>query len=419
MRVRLNSITICTVLLILLLLTGCVIPVYNDIPSDSPPPETTAAVTAVISAVSPTPSPVTFSMAVIGDVMCHSYQYLDAYNKDAGIYDFSHNYTYIREYLSEPDITVGNLETSFGGTKLSGYPQFNSPPELVQNLADAGVDVLNTANNHCLDNGFKGLLKTMEILDKAGIDYTGTYATKEERDKQSGVLIKYVKGVKIAFLSYTYGTNAIPLPKGKEYAVNIIFEDYLTNLSVIREDAIIKDIEAAKKMDPDLICAFMHWGNEYQLKQDPVQEKLANLLFENGVDVILGGHSHVLQPLEERVITTEGGEEKKVFVCYSLGNFISAQYFDNTYFSAILNLNFSMDSETRKVTLNNVGYVPIYTYSNRVDDSDRFYVLNLHKALSEYEFGGSESFSEETYFRMLNALKTTHAVLGKEYDSEA
>lgn len=416
MRARSHIISIFLALLLLsLFLAGCA----YEAPIISAEPSLTSAFPSPSAASpepSPEPEPIRFRMTVIGDVMCHSYQYLDAYDAQTGKYDFSHNYKYIKNYLSGADLTVGNLETSFGGTAYSGYPRFNTPKELASNLAAAGVDILNTANNHCLDNGFDGLLKTMSVLESAGIDYTGTYVSKEERDTNSGILVKEINGIRIAFISYTYGTNALPLPEGREYAVNLIFEDYLTNLSIIRRDAIVADIEAAKELKPDIICAFMHWGNEYETKQNSVQEELAELLFLNGVDVILGGHSHVLQPIQERTVITLDGEVKDVFVCYSLGNFISSQYFENTYFSAILNLDFSKDPLTGKVTLDSVGYVPIYTFSGRVDDSDRFYILDVHKAISEYENGGSTALSERTYERLKDALGVTRSILGEEYD---
>ena len=226
------------------------------------------------------------TMTAIGDIMCHNSQYKDAYNSNTGTYDFSYAFTDIKEYINSADISIGNLETTFAGKEkgYSNYPRFNTPEQLATNLKDVGIDVVSTANNHCMDTNYTGLVSTLKYLDEAEIGHTGTNETLE---KQKEILVKDINGIKIAFLSFTYGTNGIPIPKDKSFAVNLI-----------DEDLILQQIKLAKQEEPDLICANMHWGIEYQLKQNPEQEKLAELLFENGVDIILGSHPHVLLPLE-------------------------------------------------------------------------------------------------------------------------
>ena len=144
----------------------------------------------------------------------------------------------------------------------------------------------------------------------------GTYQSAEEQEQ---ILIKDVNGIKIAFLSYTYGTNGIPVPKGKEYCVNLIDKTLIS-----------KQIKQAKEQEVDLICVSMHWGDEYKLKQNSTQEQLADFLFKEGADIILGSHPHVLEPMEKRTITLEDGTTKDGFVIYSLGNFISGQVIANT-----------------------------------------------------------------------------------------
>ena len=227
------------------------------------------------------------TMTAIGDIMCHNSQYKDAYNSNTGTYDFSYVFTDINEYVNSADISIGNLETTFAGKEkgYSNYPRFNTPEQLATNLKDFGIDVVSTANNHCMDANYTGLVSTLKYLDEAGIAHTGTNETKE---KQNEILVKDVNGIKIAFLSFTYGTNGIPVPTDKSFAVNLI-----------DEELILEQIRLAKEQDPDLICTNMHWGIEYQLKQNAEQEKLADLLFENGVDIILGSHPHVLQPMEK------------------------------------------------------------------------------------------------------------------------
>ena len=140
----------------------------------------------------------------------------------------------------------------------SNYPRFNTPEQLATNLKDVGIDVVSTANNHCMDTNYTGLVSTLKYLDEAEIAHTGTNATVEDQNK---ILVKDVNGIKIAFLSFTYGTNGIPIPKDKSFAVNLI-----------DEDLILQQIKLAKQEEPDLICANMHWGIEYQQKQNPEQQ---------------------------------------------------------------------------------------------------------------------------------------------------
>lgn len=335
------------------------------------------------------PEDITFNMSVIGDIMCHNTQYTDAYNSSTGTYDFTYVFDDIKEYLQNADIAVGNLETTFAGKAVgySSYPTFNTPEVLAENLKDLGMDVLTTSNNHSLDKGYKGIEGTIDYLDKAGIAHTGTYKSEEEQNK---ILIQDVKGVKIAFLAYTYGTNGIPVPKGKDYCINLIDKDLIK-----------KHLELAKQENPDIICVSMHWGIEYQIKQNKEQEELADFLFENGVDIILGSHPHVLQPMEKRTITLEDGSTKDGFVIYSFGNFMSGQVKENTKNSIILNMKLTKKGETSKISIDEVNYTPIYMYKSSAK-TKAYKILDIEKSISDYENKSSNSITQATY----NTLKT-------------
>ena len=350
------------------------------------------------------PEDIHVTMSAIGDIMCHDSQYIDAYVSSAGTYDFSYVFADIKDYISNADIAIGNLETTFAGKDrgYSNYPRFNTPEQLAYNLKDFGIDVLSTANNHSMDTNYKGLVSTLGYLDDAGISHTGTYSSAEAQDE---ILIKDVKGVKIAFLSYTYGTNGIPVPSANSYAVNLI-----------NEDLILKHLSLAKAQNPDLICVNMHWGNEYQLKQNSTQEKLANLLFENGVDVILGSHPHVLQPMEKKTITLEDGTTKDCFVAYSLGNFMSGQKKDNTKNSVILNMSFTKNGETGKTTIDSVSYVPIYMYRAPAGRPQRFLVLDIEKAISNYENGTDTSIGKSVYTTIQTELNKIRKTMGENIE---
>ena len=317
------------------------------------------------------------SFTAIGDIMCHNTQYMDAYNN--GKYDFSYVFKDIENYIKNADISIGNLETTFAGAERGyfSYPTFNTPEALATDIKELGVDVLSTANNHSLDKGYSGLVKTIEKLDEIGIKHTGTYNSEEASQE---ILYLEKNGIKLAFLSYTYGTNGIPVPKGKEYCINLI-----------SDKKIISDLEKAKQKDPDVIVVNMHWGVEYQTSPNKEQERLANLLFENGVDIILGSHPHVLQQMEKREIQLQDGTKKEGFIIYSLGNFISGQVKENTKESIILNMNIVKNGKTGRISINNINYVPIhmakynkYKLENVENSKENYGIFKIFDKNSQY-----------------------------------
>lgn len=331
----------------------------------------------------------TFTLTAIGDVMCHNTQYMDAYDSNTGTYDFSYVFDNISSYTKTANICIGNLETSFAGEDrgYSNYPTFNSPDSLADSLKRIGVDVLSTAGNHALDMGFSGLSRTIDVLDKADISHLGTYKTQEDQDK---VLIKYVKGVKIAFINYTYGTNGISVPSDKKFCINLI------------DKALIKKhIETAKNQNADIIVACMHWGTEYQTKQNSEQKELADFLFQNGVNVIIGNHPHVIQPMEKRTVTLEDGSTRDGFVAYALGNFICDQNTVNTRDSIILNLKITKHTDG-SITIDNYDYVPIYMYKDSSVSKHKMKILDINKTIYNYEHNLDDSITEKIY----NLMKT-------------
>jgi len=347
------------------------------------------------------PEDITINMGVIGDIMCHNSQYTDAYNSSTGEYDFSYVFEDIKYYIQTADVAIGNVETTFAGKErgYSNYPTFNTPEALAYNLKSLGVDVVSTANNHSLDKGYSGLESTIDFLDDADIAHTGTFKSEEEKNT---ILIKNVKGLDVAFLSYTYGTNGIPVPSGKNYCINLIDKDLMS-----------KHLELAKQKNPDLICVIMHWGVEYATKQNSTQEDLANFLFENGADIILGGHPHVLQPMEKRTITLADGSTKEGFVIYSLGNFISGQTKTNTRNSIILDLQITKDGETGKITVDKATYTPIYMYK-KSSGTQKYKLLDIEKSINLYEQGVDTSIGQTTYNTLKTELEKIKKIVGEE-----
>ena len=182
------------------------------------------------------------------------------------------------------DYAVVNLETTFaGGPKYSGYPAFNSPDGMAQGLKDLGFDLCLTANNHSLDKGWSGLSRTLDVLDETGLAHVGTSRSQEERD--ANLVVADVGGISVAFLGYTYGTNGIPVPKDHPYCINVFNTDYLSGLRELDRDRLAADLEQAKAANADLIAVMIHWGVEYQTKQNAYQEEVADFLFANGADI--------------------------------------------------------------------------------------------------------------------------------------
>ena len=341
----------------------------------------------------------TINMAFTGDIMCHNTIYNDAYNKETESYDFSYIFDNIKYYIQTADIAIGNLETTFAGAEkgYSSYPKFNSPEILAYNLKKLGFDVVSTANNHCYDKGYSGIESTINFLDEADLSHTGTYTSEENQNK---ILIKNVKGIQIAFLSFTYGTNGITISSDKSYSVNLIDKDLIK-----------RQLDLAKEQNPDIICVSMHWGQEYQTSPNNNQKDLADFLFQNGADIIIGNHPHVLQPMEKREISLNDGTTKEGFIVYSLGNFLADQSKTNTRNSAILNLKITKDQEN-KIHINTATYTPIYTYKDSSQSTKKFKIIDLKNTIASYEAGYDTSLSATTYQTFKKELENVDKVLG-------
>ncbi|HZY77885.1 MAG TPA: CapA family protein [Cyclobacteriaceae bacterium] len=244
------------------------------------------------------------SLLFIGDIMQHDTQIAAAFDATTGKHNYDECFRHVKPVFESADMTIGNLELSLGGPPYKGYPNFSAPDELVETLIWSGVDVLVTANNHCLDRGKKGLQRTIAVLDTMHVPHTGTFVDSTHRANTYPLLLEQ-NGFRISLLNYTYGTNGIPVTKP-----NIV--------NYIDTTQIAKDILAAKEQRPDLIVSFFHWGDEYQRLPNRSQKSLAEFCFKKGVKLVIGAHPHVLQPMEWRKDTDQ-------LVVYSLGNFVSGQ----------------------------------------------------------------------------------------------
>ena len=242
---------------------------------------------------------------MVGDCLIHGSIYLDARKSD-GSYDFYKMIDLVKPIISSYDLAFYNQESILGGTNLglSSYPRFNSPKEVGDAFLDAGFNLVSLANNHTLDMGEKGIISSLDYWDKKeeeGIMTAGSYSSFEDRDK---VVIMEKNGITYALLSYTTNTNGLNRPKGKEYLLN-----------VYDPDQVKKDIERLRDK-VDLLMVAMHWGEEYTHTPTSEQVEIANYLASLNVDIIIGHHPHVIQPIDFI---------GKTMVIYSLGNFIASQ----------------------------------------------------------------------------------------------
>ncbi len=290
----------------------------------------------------------TASMVVLGDNLMHMPVILDGKRED-GSYDYSRIFSQLREDIVNADLAVIGQETVLGGEEmgLSGYPLFNSPKEVGETLADEGFDVILHASNHIMDRNIKGIEKTIEFWKGyPEITYLGI---NESEEMQTSADIVEKNGIKFALFNYTYSTNGIPVPAGKEYMVNMLDE------KKIEED--IKSI----KNEVDFVVVFPHWGNEYQMTASDAQKELALKMCEWGADAIVGSHPHVIEPCEW--IESENGNRCVVF--YSLGNFVSRQKETKNLLGGMAGLEFSKKGEEKSITAKFTPIVTQYDYNSR------------------------------------------------------
>ena len=244
-----------------------------------------------------------------GDLLYHDIIYISAKKSD-GIYDFHENFEYVKPWLKQADLVIGDFEGTVNKDHyLAGYPLFNAPGEVMDAIKDAGYQVLDLAHNHILDSQIEGVVSTADAIEKAGMIPVGVY-THESRDK-APLVIKEVNGIKVAILAYSYGFNGIEQ--------SISQEDYNRYLSDLNEDKMKAEIERAEK-EADITIIMPQMGVEYQIEPTEEQKKLYHKMIDWGADIIFGGHPHVVEPAE----TVEKDGDKKLII-YSMGNFISNQ----------------------------------------------------------------------------------------------
>ncbi len=344
------------------------------------------------------------TLAAVGDIMVYDTQLQDALQADSS-YNFTDCFLGISAYTMSADLTVGNFEANMtGSAPYAGKPYWNAPEALATALADIGFDVMLTANTYSITNGPNGLATTAKFLNAAGIDHVGTHITDPDETPGAGAIMREVNGIKIAFIGFTKGVDGRTLPVTHDFAVDLLYSDYNGTYSKIDSSKILDRIEDAKSLDPDVIVALCHWGGEFDLAPTESQNDIAELLLTNGVDVILGSHSHIVGPMGYVDVETVDGEEKTCFVAYSLGNFVSDMDKEFSMESVILNLEFTKSGATGETTVSGANYTPVYILDAGEGSDVQFQVLPIRNAIKSNLF---EQFEQQMETAITNLEANT------------
>ena len=328
------------------------------------------------------------TLVFAGDIMGHSPQFQAAYNPITKTYNYDPCFQYVKKYIESGDLAVCNLEVPIAGKPYSGYPGFSSPDALLDGLKNAGYDLLLTANNHVLDRGKHGLERTIHQIEKRKLLHAGSYITTAQKDSLHPLIVS-IKGAKLAFLNYTYGTN-----ENKVEKPNIV--------NYIDSQQIISDIQKADKLGANFKIVVMHWGIEYELHANELERQLAHFLVGQGVDLIIGSHPHVVQNAE----ILYGKDSLAVPVYYSLGNSISNQRKINTNGGILVKVKIDLKSRT----VSNTSFLPVYVYRGVLNHLYQYYLIptkDFKNKSIQFPINSSDSvllmdFDKETQNRLSN-----------------
>ena len=341
-----------------------------------------------------------------GDLMGHMPQVKAALQSD-GSYDYSPCFRYIKNYVESADLAILNLEVPLDGKPYSGYPQFSSPDALAADAKAAGFDIMTTANNHCMDRGRHGLERTLHALDSLGIPHLGTYRNIKQRNAEHPMIVNR-NGLRIALLTYTYGTNGIPA-----VSPNVV--------NLIDTNEMARDLKVAQEKGADFIITLIHWGIEYAVKANDEQEQTARWLLEHGCDAVVGGHPHVVQNFTLDAIPDNNRYPEVVI--YSMGNLVSNQRDVNTDGGIMVELNLLKTINSPRIT-QHWAYMPYWVYRGSIGGLYQYYIVpsadaaahpesydiegsnlralltfdsNTRKRLSACSLGDGQNIQERTY----------------------
>ena len=313
------------------------------------------------------------------------------------------NYVYTQAFLdvahllADADVSSVNLEGNFCGAPYGST--FSAPNSMATALQKAGVDLVQMANSYSINRGLSGLAASLDTVRSAGMEPLGAYATNAEFQQSKGYTIRTVQGVKIAFVAFTTGMDGMALPPGSEQCVNVLYSDYDSAYQNVDKEKITSILSAVSKEKPDIVIALLHWGSEFNNTISKSQTEIADLMLANGVDAIIGTHSHYVQKIDFDA-------EKGQLVAYSLGDFFSDGARAGSEYSLVLDLEITKDNTTGKAKITNYSYTPIFT----VHEADKpLRVVRIAQAIEAYKNLHMERVSQETYNQMVYALERIDA----------
>ena len=379
--------------LLLVLLAVCVLFFVLYLISDPPQPEEIPETTKS--------NEETVTILACGDVTLTPQMVGRARTKNG--YDFTEFFKPITRAVASADLALVTVEGNFCGEPYNAG-KFNYPDSLLSALSECGFDIVQTANSYSIENGLTGLTSTKQAIEACGMDSLGTFSSREERQETKGILVKEVNGIRIAWIGLTKGTNGLRLPDGAEYSVNLLFTDYGTNYTKIDKEGILELIGAAKSANPDLIICSVHWGSEYSSEVSEVQKKIAVLMLENGVDVIVGSHSHRVSLIERNDMPSLERPNQKGLLAYSLGDLLSASDRKDARYGCMLKITATKEDGVVKLT--DVRYLPTYSASPSEELSvNRYQVFDVLDAVSLYESSHYNRVSKALYEQMVQVLE--------------
>lgn len=358
-------------------------------------------------------------LVATGDVLLHM-PVIDGVKRGANgetVYEFDPVFRYIKDIVSSSDYAVLNFEGTLAGPPYSGYPMFSAPDSIVPALVNAGFDLASTVNNHSIDRGYDGLIRTASVFNEDGMPNIGTKLSKEAKSYR----IEDINGISIGFSAFSFETigtdqnralNGIIIPEDAEPLIDS-FNPYRDDVFAQDMQKILERVETMRSEGAEFICMVLHWGEEYNISSSPYQRDMAQTLADAGVDLIIGHHPHVAQEID---FVKSTNSDHEMLVYYSLGNFISNQYFDTGNASgrgqdglvARVRINKSADD----VFISSADYIPIHVVRVHADGIPSHRVVPVLAALDD------PLAYETTYELMQASLARTEAVMNANGTSE-
>lgn len=318
----------------------------------------------------------------------------------AGITDNGYHYSDVFQdvlpLLADADQTVLNFEGNLCGAPY-GSQSVSAPTEILDALSNSGVDLLQVANSCTIKNGLLGLGDTLNSIRTAGMEPLGAYSSSEEFKQNRGFVLRDIQGVKVAFVAFTKGMDNIALPTGQEDCVNLLYTDYTSTYQQVDTEGITKLLQSVAAEEPDITVALLHWGSEYNSQISSSQTKIVKLMKSEGVDAIIGTHSHCLQQIDF-------DKDKGTLVAYSLGDFWGDAERSASSYSVVLKLLISKNEQTGQARISGFEYDPIYNFTQETESGISTQLLRIRPAIEDYEANSISSVPEDVYTAMKSAV---------------